>query len=83
MKKRIVVIQSFVILLLFIALAIIIVNPRNISERIIRKTTAQTQIFVKYGDTFSGFELTAYDGTTLNDIPKGKFVNGKPLVRTK
>lgn len=73
MKKRIVVIQSFVILLLFIVLAIIIVNPRNISERIIRKTTAQTQIFVKYGDTFSGFELTAYDGTTLNDIPKGKF----------
>lgn len=43
-----------------------------ISEYPIRKPYEQKQIFVEYGDAFSGFELTAYDGTIMKELPKGK-----------
>lgn len=72
MKKRIIVIQSCIILLLIILLAILIVNPKNIGEHLIRKPYEQNQIYVEYGDFFSGFELTTYDGTTTKELPKGK-----------
>lgn len=72
MKKRIIVIQSCIILILVILLTILIANPKNISDSIIRKPYEQNQIFVEYGDVFSGFELTAYDGTTIKELPKGK-----------
>lgn len=59
-------------MLLIALLTILIVNPKNISEHLIRKPYEQNQIFVEFGDIFSGFELTAYDGTTIKELPKGK-----------
>lgn len=72
MKKKIIVIQSCIIVLLIALLTVLIVNPKNISEHLIRKPYEQKQIFVEFGDVFSGFELTAYDGTTVKELPKGK-----------
>lgn len=71
-KKKIIVIQSCIIAFLIVLLAILIVNPKNISELFIRKPYEQNQMFVEFGDAFSGFELTAYDGTTVKELPKGK-----------
>lgn len=72
MKKKIIVIQSCIIAFLVVLLTILIANPKNISEHLIRKPYVQTQIFVEFGEAFSGFELTTYDGTTIKELPKGK-----------
>lgn len=72
MKNKIIVIQSCIIVFLIVLLAILIANPKNISEHLIRKPYQQNQLFVEFGDAFSGFELTAYDGTTMKELPKGK-----------
>lgn len=72
MKNKIIVIQSCIILFLIFLLTILIVNPKNIVEHLIRKPYENNQIFVEFGDVFSGFELTAYDGTIMKELPKGK-----------
>lgn len=72
MKKKIIVIQSCIIVFLIILLTILVINPKNISEHFIRQPYEQNQLFVEFGNAFSGFELTAYDGTTIEGLPKGK-----------
>lgn len=72
MKNKVIVIQSIIIFALVAAVAILILNPYNISEGIIRKASASSQLFIEHGDNFSGFELTAYDGTAIQELSKGK-----------
>lgn len=72
MQKKIIIIESFVILLLVITLSVVLVNPRNISEKFREKVYKPNQMYVEYGDFFSGFELTSYDGAIVSEIPEGK-----------
>lgn len=72
MKKKIIIIQSFIILLLITILLVLTLNLQNISGYFSEKIYEPKQMYVEYGDFFSGFELTSYTGTIVSELPKGK-----------
>lgn len=68
MKKKIIIVQSVVIAILIVALSVMVMNPYGISNYIVKSSEPTKKIYLEFGDTFSGVEMTDVNGKMIDDL---------------
>lgn len=68
MKKKIIIVQSIVIAILIVALSVMVMNPYGISNYIVKSSEPAKKVYLEFGDTFSGVEMTDVNGKMIDDL---------------